>query len=62
MYQRSIREAQRINSDVRAKGSVKQNRGSTNRNLIQRLHKWIRLQNKLKSKMIHVSLCSKLSE
>lgn len=62
MYQRSIREAQRINSDVRAKGSVKQNRGSTNRNLILRLHKWMRLQNKLKSKKIHVNLCSKLSE
>ena len=61
MYQRSIREAQRINSDVRAKGSVEQNRGSTNRNLILRLHKWMRLQNKLKSKKIHVNLCSKLS-
>jgi len=38
MYRRSVREAQRINSDVGAKGSVKQNRGLTNRNLILRLH------------------------
>lgn len=61
-YQRSIRETQGINSDVRAKGSVKQNRGSTNRNLIQRLYKWVRLQNKSKPKRIHVSLYSKSSE
>ena len=33
-YQRSVREAQSINSDVRAKGSVEQNRGLTNRNLL----------------------------
>ena len=49
-YRRSIREAQGINSDVRAKGSVEQNRGSTDRNLIQRLYKWVRLLNKLKPK------------
>lgn len=39
MYRRSVREAQRINSDVGAKGSVEQNRGLTNRNLILRLHR-----------------------
>jgi len=49
-YLRSIREAQRINSDVGAKGSVKQNRGSTDRNLIQRLYKGVKLHNKLKPK------------
>ena len=49
-YLRSIRETQRINSDVRAKGSVEQNRGSTDRNVIPRLYKRMRLQNKLKSK------------
>ena len=49
-YQRSIREAQRINREVGAKGSVKQNRGSTYRNLIQRLHERMKLHNKLKSK------------
>lgn len=49
-YLRSIRETQSINSDVGAKGSVKQNRGSTNRNLIQRLYKGVRLHNKLKPK------------
>lgn len=53
-YLRSIRETQSINREVGAEGSVKQNRGSTNRNLIQRLYEWMRLQNKLKSKKIHV--------
>lgn len=48
-YRRSVGGAQSINREVGAKGSVKQNRGSTNRNLILRLHKWMRLQNKLKS-------------
>ena len=53
-YLRSIGETQSINREVGAEGSVKQNRGSTNRNLIQRLYEWMRLQNKLKSKKIHV--------
>ena len=49
-YRRTIREAQRINSDVRVERSVEQNRGSMYKNLILRLHRRMRLHNKLKSK------------
>ena len=61
-YLRSIREAQRINSDVRAKGSVEQNRGSTERNLIQRLYKGDEVAKQTKVQKIHVTLYSKSSE
>ena len=33
-YQRNVRKTQSINGDIRAKGSVKQNQGPTNRNLL----------------------------
>ena len=33
-YQRSVREVQRINREIGAEGSMEQNRGSTDRNLI----------------------------
>ena len=34
-YRRSVREAQSINREVGAEGSVEQNRGLTNRNLLE---------------------------
>src|SRR5699024_4665636 len=46
----TTREAQGACREARARGSVYQNLGSTNRNLIPRLYRRTRLHNKLKSK------------
>src|SRR5699024_12143836 len=51
----TTREAQGACREARARGSVYQNLGSTNRNLIPRLYRRTRLHNKLKSKR-----CAKL--
>lgn len=49
-YRPTIRETQAIRREARSRESVKQNRGSMNKNLILRLYKRIRLLLKLKSK------------
>jgi len=48
-HQPTTREAQGIYPEVKAEGSVYQNLGSTNRNLIRRLYRWTRLHYKSKS-------------